>query len=203
MRSKRTKPVAGRRASLAAALSGLVHLVAFIALSLGLHTAHQPAAAPPDMVVRLVNLGRLHPPRIIPQSPQPRAARSSNGVTVASPPPSAAQAPVHPPSVGLPAGSADGAEVAAARNALRTSIGCESRDIVDLSAEERAACQRRRLATLKQAVPTYDAIPSNPTEAAAILRAAHCNEVWRRYRDSYSLNDFPGGSCADPPAKPR
>jgi len=202
MRSIRAKPVAGRRASLAMVLSAAIHVIAFVSLSLGLHVAHQLTAARPDIEVHLVRLGGSHPPMSRP-SPEPTDAGHSDrvhsrsvGLTASVLAP-VTQVPAHPSSDGPPPGNPDGAEIADARNALRTGIGCDSHDVVVLNPAEREACRQRRLARRKQPVPTYDAIPSNPEEAAAILRAAHCNDVWRKYRDSYSLNDCPGGNCED------
>jgi len=198
MRSQHARAVAGRRTSLAIALSVAVHLVVLISLSIGFDIARQLPAASPDIEVRLVRLARQYPPKP-PSSHLSHAnrARSPESSAAAGTPARAAQAPARAPPEGPSDPNPESAEVAAARNALRASMGCYGQDVVELTPEEREACRRRRLATLKQPVPTYDAIPSNPGEAAAILHDAHCNDVWKKYRDSYSLNDFPGGNCED------
>jgi type IV secretory pathway VirB10-like protein len=171
------------------AASAAFHL--FVFLLLGLALRYNPVfPVAPVLEVRLVTLSPTHveakppPPRATPNpaaapSPAPPLAPHIPLATAPPAPPTVAPAPVLPP-------AQPGAE--ALRRGMRLMLGCAHPDDFDLSPSEREAC-RQMTAQTQAAAPTYGALSEHTR------RQVPRDDAERAYRDSTSMDDYPGVHC--------
>jgi hypothetical protein len=194
---RRARPQPDPRLVFQFALSTAFNVTVLLLLALALRPAVPIIADAPVTVIELVRPERSVP---LPAKTEraSRAARSRSAYVDTRSQVLQAPAPMeNQPSAPRLAEAPEGSELAAAAHALRTSIGCDNPDLSRLTPEERETCRHRK-ADITRDVPTYALGASSPGKAEGLRRAAHCADVWKAYRDSTRMDDFPGGNCAKP-----
>ena len=183
-----------RRTTLVAVAASAVAHVAILALVLATFASRSPAPEPPPIFVDLA-------PRLAPAKrtarPQTTIAASAH---VGAPTQTATPSPLPPAPDGAPQRAPADAQIAAQEGlgkALRQSVRCAHPDDFAMDPAERAWCQKTARGRAAGA-PTYAAIPSNPSTAAALEHERRVSEAWRSYHSSYRT-DGPPGLAVDHP----
>jgi hypothetical protein len=162
-------------------------------------------------VTQITLLPRVAPPQPLRQPPSRQRATRSAPLPPARQTeiPRALVSPIaQPPPAPNEAIASGGADRQALHDALQAITGCTDSQMAKMSATERERCSRR-FHGLGQGVQTAAVHAANPSTEAALQQEVHTNDVWRAYRKSRRLDDFPGwrnilgraGKSLDPPQR--
>ena len=193
----------------ALAATGLVHLlIGTVAI-----WSIKPSPVRDDnlSVTQVTLLPRLTPP---PPLRQPQLRQRAIRPTPFSPTQQAGapQAPPSPITQPAPASNealaSSGADRQALHDALQAITGCTDSHMARMSAAERERCSKR-FRGLGPGMQTAAVRAENPATEAALQQEVHTNDVWRAYRHSRRLDDWPGwrnilgraGNSLDPPKR--
>ena len=177
--------------------AGVVLSAALHAAVLGglILAARGPGAPPPKppIVLELLRSAPAKPREAKAPSPRGEASRHRNARQATQPfPAPVAPAPLPPPDLGPPVVAQVTPVVPPpVRKTLRAGIGCDHADFLKLSETERAACEHRLVVASPHDIAKVFVV-SDPKKRAEFDKAANKDEAWRRYRDSTSMDDYPG-----------
>jgi len=179
------------RGGVAVALSAVFHAAVLGGLILA---ARGPGAPPPKppIVLELLRPAPAKPHK----APTPPLGGAPNAHAKAQPtrtaPPLIAPVALPPPDLGPPVVAQVTPIIPPpVRKALRAGIGCDHADFLKLSEAERAACEHRLVVASPRDIAKVFVV-SDPRKRAEFDKAAAKDEAWRRYRDSTSMDGYPG-----------